>query len=343
MRSNNMSFKSAIQFTFVQKTGRIIDISTDSSQVNHFLDLLKMSRAYNTWLSYAHDLKVFFATVSRPPEVITRADCLAFMRSQDQAGCSDATINRRLAAVSALFNELRLLDPSRFPQNPVNPRQYRPASRQRSQSLYRKQPQRVPDVVSKENLHKFFAALPTWRDRTLVLLMWMSCLRISEATSIRFQHIECSRRSIRIPVAKGGNARTVFMDRFTFATLNRYLKEERRDLFPDVDHLFVALKGKARGQPLTVNAVQKMISYYATQCGLSHLHAHLFRHTGITQLVQQRMSEPAIRQLVGHRTPNALLPYLHLCDEFVEMEFDQAQAGLNFSDWLNFSLPGGEQ
>src|SRR4029434_8498805 len=100
-------------------------------------------------------------------------------------------------------------------------------------------------------------------------------------------------------------------DPFTFAALNRYLEEERGNLFPDVSAVFVAFKGRARGSPLSVNAVQKLVKYHATQCGLPEAHPHLFLHTGITQLVEQKMSEPALRQFVGHRRPESLLPYLH--------------------------------
>lgn len=341
--SSNTHIEPAVRFTIVREEGRVTDISTNVPTINHFLDLIKMNRAYNTWVSYAHDLNIFFKAIPKPPESITRADCLAFMKGQAEAGCSDATINRRLAAVSSLFNELHLLDPARFPQNPVHPHQRWRESRQRNQSLYLKQAQRVPDILSEDQLRTFFGVLPSWRDRTLVLLMWISCLRVSEAVAIRFHDIECSRRSIRIPVAKGSHARTVFMDQLTFAALNRYLDEERRDLFPDVDQIFVAFRGKAQGRPLTVNAVQKMIRYYAQRCGLPHLHAHLFRHTGITQLVQQGMPEPAIRDMVGHRSPDSLSPYLHLCDEFVEAEFERARAALNPSVWLDLPLPGGER
>ena len=340
--SPNTIVKPVVCFTFVRQEGQIADISTNAPLVNHFLDLIKMSRTYNTWISYAYDLKVFFEVIPKSPETVTRLDCVAFMKQQDQAGRSDATINRRLAAVSSLFNELHLLDPARFPQNPVRPRQHSRGSPQRSQSLYRKQAQRVPDVLSDDDLRAFFGALPSWRDRTLVLLMWINCLRISEAVAIRFQDIECSRRSIHIITAKGHNTRTVFMNSVTFAALNQYLDEERGDLFPDIDHVFVAFKGKARGSPLTVNAVQKMIKYYAQKCHLPHLHAHLFRHTGITQLVQEGMAEPAVREFVGHHSPDSLVPYLHLCDEFVDTEFEQAQAALNPSHWLDSSLPGGE-
>jgi integrase/recombinase XerD len=173
-----------------------------------------------------------------------------------------------------------------------------------------------------------------------MLLMWMSCLRISEVVAIRFEDIECSNRSIEIQHGKGGHSRIVFMDRYTFASLNKYLDDERRDLFPEVDEIFVAFKGPARGHPLSVNALQHAIHYYAKQFGLS-LHAHLFRHTGITQLVLQKMSEPAIRKLVGHKHANSLTPYLHLGDAFVETEFNKAQAVFSPTSSLNLSL-GGE-
>jgi len=134
----------------------------------------------------------------------------------------------------------------------------------------------------------------------------------------------------------------VFMNPLTLEALNRYLDEERGDLFPDVDHVFVAFKGVARGKPLTANAVQKMIYYYAEKCNLSHIHAHLFRHTGITQLVEEAMPEPAIREMVGHRRPESLTPYLHLSDEFVQKEFEKAQAALDPSKWFDSLLPGSE-
>jgi integrase/recombinase XerD len=240
---------------------------------------------------------------------------------------------------SSLFSELHLLDSKALPTNPVYPLQRDRATRRRSQSLYRKQPDRVPDIIAESDLQAFFEVLPTWRDRTLILLMWISCLRISEAVSIGFGDIECSNRSIHIRRGKGNLARTVYMDRYTFASLNTYLDEERRDLFPDVDEIFVALKGTARGQALSVNALQHAINYYAKRCGLA-LHAHLFRHTGISHLIQQGMSEPAIRKLVGHRNAQSLEPYLHLSDRFVETEFEKAQPALLTQRWR--SLPQGE-
>jgi integrase/recombinase XerC len=335
------SASGSVQFTVIRAHGRIVDVQTDSPEINHFLRLIKLSRTYNTWLNYALDLKAFFAVVQQPLASVGRPECLTFIEQQDREGRARATVNRRLAALSSLFHELHLLDPLQFPLNPVNPLRYARATRQPSQSLYRKQPERMPDIIPQDGLRTFFSTLPTWRDRTLVLLMWVSCLRISEVVAIHFEHIECSRHSIYLPVCKGGHPRTVYMDQTTFAALNRYLDEERRQLFPDQSAVFVAFKGRARGHPLSVNAMQKLITYYATACQLPDIHAHRFRHTGITQLLQHGMAEPAIRALVGHHHPASLLPYLHLADTYVAAEFDQAQAGLQVADLLAAPGAGG--
>jgi hypothetical protein len=68
---------------------------------------------------------------------------------------------------------------------------------------------------------------------------------------------------------------------------------------------------------------------------------HLFRHTGITQLVQQHMAEAAVRQFVGHRRPESLAPYLHLGDDFVAAEFERAQAAFAPASPVARLLTGG--
>ncbi len=239
-----------VHLTIGYKDSMMVNVSSNSPLIDLFLNKVKFSQSLHTWINYAHDLKVFFQAVQVPLNQVDRKICLHFMELQDQAGLSRLTVNRRLAAISSLFTELNLLDPEQFPYNPVSPLLRSKGTRRKSSSLYHKQPFRLPDVIAEEDLQAFFAVLPTWRDRTLILLMWISCLRISEATSIKFEDIECSNRSIRIRHGKGDLARIVYMDRYTFASLNKYLDTERRDLFPEVEEIFVAFKGKARGRPL---------------------------------------------------------------------------------------------
>jgi len=208
-----------VHLTIVYEHSTMVAVVTNSSLIDHFLRKVKLSQSILTWINYAHDLKVFFTILGQPLEEIDRHSCLRFMEQQDRAGLSPLTINRRLAAVSSLFTELQLLDPLRFPHNPVTPVQRSQHTRRRSPSLYRRQPDRVPDVIAEQDLRTFFAVLPSWRDRSLILLMWISCLRISEAVCLRFADLECSHRCLQIHHGKGGLSRRVYMDRYTFAAL----------------------------------------------------------------------------------------------------------------------------
>jgi site-specific recombinase XerD len=316
-----------VSFSIEWENGRVISVHSTSQEINHFLELIKTCRAYNTWVSYSHDLKVFFQIIYKQPEEVTRTDCVEFIKAQSFEGFADSTINRRLAAVSSLFNELCIYKPNQFPINPINPKTIRSNIRS-NMALYRKQGHAIPKVFTTYEIEVFLDSLRTWRDRALVLLMWISCLRISEAVAICFDDLECSHRRIHIPVSKNQSARVVFMDQLTFSILNKYLEEERQLLFPHIEQVFIGFRGKARGKPLSINAVQKMIKYYGKKSGVSDVHAHKFRHTGITQLVQNGMSEPAIRKFVGHSSPDSLAPYLHLSDEFVSKEFEKAQTAL---------------
>jgi integrase/recombinase XerC len=172
--------------------------------------------------------------------------------------------------------------------------------------------------------------------------MCVSCLRISEALAIRFKDIECGRRSIFIPVTKNRDSRTVFMDVFTFEALNRYLDLERRNLYPNVDNVFIGFKGVSRGKALSVNAFQQLVRYYARKCGLPYLHSHLLRHVGITSLVKTKMPEPVIRKFVGHKDPKSLEPYLHLDTSYIEEEFERSQAAFTLPHVIRKQLIGGK-
>jgi len=63
--NNDVSNQPAVQFAITWEKGKVSEITTNSRQVDHFLGLMKMSRAYNTWVSYAQDLKVFFKVIMK--------------------------------------------------------------------------------------------------------------------------------------------------------------------------------------------------------------------------------------------------------------------------------------
>ncbi len=103
-----------VQFTIVYEHGTMVQVSTTSPLIDHFLRRVKVSQSEHTWVNYAHDLKVFFTVLYQPLEKIDRQSSIAFMEQQDRASLSSLTINRRLAAISSLFTELNLYRSGHF-------------------------------------------------------------------------------------------------------------------------------------------------------------------------------------------------------------------------------------
>jgi site-specific recombinase XerD len=156
MASFELCAGQAVQISIKYEHSKMVSLSTNSPFIDHFLRTIKMTQSDNTWINYTHDLKVFFSVLKLSLEQVDRKTCLRFIEQQDQAGYSSLTINRRLAAISSLFIELNLIDPDLFPHNPVAPLQRSREIRKRGPSLYRRQPDRVPDIVAESDLQAFF-------------------------------------------------------------------------------------------------------------------------------------------------------------------------------------------
>ncbi len=323
--------KSCVWFKFYKKESRIIRCETNCTIVNNYLKAIRLSRSYNTWINYAYDLKTFFSIINKKTVDLKRADCICFIDIQYKKGLSISTVNRRLATVAGLLEECIISGTTNIKYNFVNPESKLSIHARNSITLYKRERNRIPKILDTDVIEKLLDNLNTWRDRSIIYLLWISCLRISEALSIKLEDIECSNLSIVIRDSKNREDRTVFIDKNAFTCINNYLDFERCGIGLNESFLFVSLKGKSKGKHLTANSIQKMLRYYSEKLNLPHIHPHLFRHTGITQLVQNNMNISALRKFIGHKNPKSIEPYLHLSDEFISKEFSEAQSAFNFN------------
>jgi site-specific recombinase XerD len=160
------------------------------------------------------------------------------VRLADRRGAAPASVNRRVAAVRGLF-EYAVTTDARV-DNPV------PAGR-RSSGLRAKrrgllghigpgragtggrlvrEPRRLPESVSAEEISDFLADLRTYRDRAIVLLMALGGLRAAEVRSLRLADVDMGLRRVRV-MGKGGRERVVPVERAFFTELGAYLRDER--------------------------------------------------------------------------------------------------------------------
>jgi len=77
---------------------------------------------------------------------------------------------------------------------------------------------------------------------------------------------------------KGAKDRVVYLSHDAQHALVEYLKIR---FFLRVKHLFLVDKGRCKGNPLSVRAIQKRMEYYARKAGLK-VSCHQLRHTMAT-------------------------------------------------------------
>jgi site-specific recombinase XerD len=328
--------------------------------VNEFLGHLA-DRNYSprTQRAYAFDLLAFTRWLHREGLTLTEVDTdvlLRFLTACREAvlpgrrggnvysirdgrntGYAPTTVNRRIAAISAMFAFGQLRDPDA--RNPV-PRGRaakvgstgeragllahlaKPRARSR---LRVREPRRLPRGLSRDESTRLVGSFGTWRDRAIAGLMLLSGLRSAEVLGLHVQDVDIARRWVRV-IGKGDKERRVPIDHDVAGAIQTYLLAERPET--DATALFVVAKGDSRGRPLTPAGLRTVFRYHRARAGVPAGHPHALRHSFGTALAEAGVDLPVIQALMGHDHVDSSAAYIHLAPSFLREEFDAARSRL---------------
>ncbi len=131
------------------------------------------------------------------------------------------------------------------------------------------------------------------RNYALVMLLWRTGLRCSEALDLEPGDLRCDGpvATLRVRHGKLGKARTVGVHAEVQGALEDWLV-----LRPPGRWLFCTLAG-AR---LDDGYVRAMLSRKGREAGVHRVHPHAFRATLAVELVREGVSLPAVRDVLGH-------------------------------------------
>jgi hypothetical protein len=141
----------------------------------------------------------------------------------------------------------------------------------------------LPRILDPEEIEALMAALRTDRDRAMVQAMVLGGLRRCEVLGLKLSDLRLGEWRVMINEGKGGHERLVPLSPTFFATVARYMNEER-PAETTSDSLFVSLKGQHRGQPLSTPGLDEIVRAARKRAGLSHGTCHELRHTCFTRL-----------------------------------------------------------
>ncbi len=184
-------------------------------------------------------------------------------------------------------------------------------------------PRTLPRVCSPAEVDALFGALRTQRDRAMVEAMVLGGLRRCEVLGLRLSDLMVGQRRVFIVAGKGGHQRVVPVSGRFFASIGRYLEEERPRTSA-TDRVFVVLKRPRRGQALSTAGLDEIIDGARRRAGLEHLTCHQLRHTCLTRLREAGMALEALQAQAGHRSIESTRIYLHLTNDWLAGEYLRA-------------------
>lgn len=328
--------------------------------------LTDVARSPNTVKAYAHDLKDWFAFLGRrstdwrevrledvgefvawlrlPPT--GRDGRVAVLPSVD-GHCTEATINRKLSAVSAFYqhsarNGVELGDLLRSWQ-PAGRRgsgwrpflhhvsKGQPAARR---AIRLTSARKHPRVLGPAEVQAVLDACDRLRDRLLFAVLYDTGMRIGEALGLRHEDWAAAERQVAVVPrvndngarSKSAEERIVPVSAELVRLYADYLHSEYGDC--QSDYVFVNLWGSPRNHPLGYPAVYDLVRRLRRRTGLD-FDPHWYRHTYATRLLRAGAPVEVVSKLLGHASiATTLTVYGHL-------SIEDARAVLERAGWFD--------
>jgi site-specific recombinase XerD len=184
-----------------------------------------------------------------------------------------------------------------------------------------KEPHRVIHPLKDNQVMTFYASLKTWRDRSMMLLMWAEGLRAAEVLNLTVNDIDDAGHGLRI-LGKGNKQRVMPLADVAANTLRLYAQLERP--ITGSQSMFVVLKGPRRGQPLSAEGLRRIFRYHRGKSGITQANPHRFRHSFGANMTRCRVPLLVLARMMGHSSPHTTMRYVEIEDPELRAHYLQA-------------------
>jgi site-specific recombinase XerD len=311
------------------------DLGHQIGWANDFLDAQHLRQLSPRSLrAYAYDLLHFARWLQSAPKTsseITEATLLDYVRYQlhQQPQPTPQTVNHRLTVIRCLY---RFHHGQEIPAGNSHfqrvyttrcPVGYGRPHRAIAFGLRLKQPRRVIQPLSAEQVAQFWASFRTFRDLAVVGLMLLDGLRSCEILTLQLEDLKLADAQLHV-LGKGRKQRLLPLPVEIMEVLQSYLRLERP--LTNCPSLFVALKGRRRGQPMTPAGLRSLFRHHRLCSHVPTANPHRFRHTFGADMVRAGISLPALQHLMGHSQIHTTMLYVQLAPQDVWREYARAVA-----------------
>lgn len=145
------------------------------------------------------------------------------------------------------------------------------------------------------------------RNRTLIVVLWRTGLRISEALALREKDVDTLDGRIVVQRGKGGKRRVIGLDKGTAEALRSWAARRKEIVSTSNAPVFCTKSGG----PIDASYVRRLLPRLARDAAVDkRFHAHGLRHLFATELQAEGAPISMIRDLLGHSTVATTDTYL---------------------------------
>lgn len=303
----------------VQQGGRFAYHGPVETLIEEYLAHMMVERGAspNTLAAYRRDLTEYAsyleAAALKNPDEITRQHVTVFISSLWTRGLAASSVERKVASLKGFHKFLV--------------REGITGNHPTAQLPLPKSPQRLPDVISMEDVERLLAqpfpdSAIGLRDRALLEVLYGCGIRASEAAGLDVSDFDSQEALLRV-FGKGSKERLVPVGGMANLALDAYLRTGRphlrvgRSIGRDDSALFL----NVRGGRLSRKSVFTIVRTYGARVGLEGLHPHTLRHSFATHLLEGGADLRALQEMLGHSDISTTQIYTHVDRRHIREEY----------------------
>ena len=158
-----------------------------------------------------------------------------------------------------------------------------------------KSQQKLPDVLSKEEVNEMIEGTKNLKHRTLISLLYGAGLRRSELIQLEVSQVDSKRMVLQIKNAKGGKDRIVMLSEKLLVLLRDYYRAYRPKHY--------LIEGRF-GKAYSGSSVVRVVEMAAKRAKINRkVVPHTLRHSFATHLLESGTDIRYIQSLLGHTKP----------------------------------------
>ena len=261
------------------------------------LDDMKMRKLSDkTQAHYVRAVKRLAKFLGRSPDTATVEDLRDFQLHLVDNGVTSTTLNRTITGLKFFF-EVTLQAPDTLSMmSPV------------------REPQRLPVVLSAEEIAEVLACAPNLKAQAALSISYGAGLRAAEVVSLKTGDIDSDRMLIQVNQGKGQQDRTAMLSPGLLGLLRQWYREARlKNKVRPGGWLFPGMK---RERHLSTRQLNRLFHLSVEAAGIDkRVSLHTLRHSFATHLLEQKTDIRVIQVLLGHKKLETTARYSHVASK----------------------------